>query len=141
MKLNAMDKYDNPSAIRLASLKATSLMCQSFFMCLGLYLNYKETQQTLTYLKDLIETNHIFLKLFEQFAKSNRHLVVQNKLKVPQMRKKSKSKKKKDEEKEETPPPSFDEIAVEITLQETPSLTDDVVPFDAASDLPMDDQK
>ncbi|EFX80319.1 putative TIMEOUT/TIM-2 protein, partial [Daphnia pulex] len=144
MTLNAMDKYGSES-IRNSSrvLKSNVFYVPEYReMCLVLLLNYKENQHSLTYLKDLVETNHIFLKLFEQFAKGNRHLVVQNKSKVPQKRKKSKPKKKKSEE-EETPPPIFDEIAVEISsaLQEKPSLTDDVVPFDAASDLPMDDQR
>jgi timeless len=79
----------------------------------------------------LVETNHIFLKLFEQFAKSNRHLAVQNKF----------SKEEQTEEKK-TPPPTFNEIAKEISsaLQEKPSsLTDDVVLFDA--DFPIDDQR
>ncbi len=139
-----MDKYGSES-IRNSSrvLKSNVFYVPEYReMCLVLLLNYKENQHSLTYLKDLVETNHIFLKLFEQFAKGNRHLVVQNKSKVPQKRKKSKPKKKKSEE-EETPPPIFDEIAVEISsaLQEKPSLTDDVVPFDAASDLPMDDQR
>ena len=144
MTLNAMDKSSSES-IRNSSrvLKSNVFYVPEYReMCLVLLLNYKETQHSLTYLKDLIETNHIFLKLFEQFAKGNRHLVVQNKAKAPQKRKKSKPKKTK-EDKEDTPPPSFDEIAVEISsaLQEIPSLTDDVVPFDAASDLPMDDQR
>jgi len=143
MTLNAMDKCSSES-IRNSSrvLKSNVFYVPEYReMCLVLLLNYKENQHSLTYLKDLVETNHIFLKLFEQFAKGNRHLVVQNKSKVPQKRKKSKQKKKKSEG--ETPPPSFDEIAVEISsaLQEKPSLTDDVVPFDAASDLPMDDQR
>jgi timeless len=83
-------------------------------MCLVLLLNFKENQHSLTYLKDLVETNHIFLKLFEQFAKSNRHLAVQNKF----------SKEEQTEEKK-TPPPTFNEIAKEISsaLQEKPSLT------------------
>lgn len=145
MTLNAMDKSSSES-IRSSSrvLKSNVFYVPEYReMCLVLLLNYKETQHSLNYLKDLVETNHIFLKLFEQFAKGNRHLVVQNKSKVPQKRKKNKQKKNKSEKEELTPPPTFDEIAVEISaaLQENPSLTDDVVPFDAASDLSMDDQR
>lgn len=151
MTLSAMDKY-GPDSVRKSSqvIKSNVFYVPEYReMCLGLLQNYKETQHSLAYLKDLIETNHIFLKLFEDFCKSNRHVVVQKKSRAPVKRKKKKSSKKKSDDPLPTaeaslpPPPTFEEIAEEITaaLQEQPTLPDDIIPFDAASDVPMDDQK
>jgi timeless len=127
MTLNGSESILNSSRVLKSNVFYVSEYRE---MCLVLLLNYKENQHSLTYLKDLVETNHIFLKLFEQFAKSYWHLAVQKKF----------SKEEQTEEKE-TPPPTFNEIALEISsaLQEKPSLTDDVVHFDA--DLPIDDQR
>lgn len=144
MNLNAMDKYGSETVRKSSHVLKSNVFYVPEYreLCLVLLQNYKETQHSLAYLKDLVETNHIFLKLFEQFGKGKRHLIVQNKSKAPQKRKKSKKKKLEGEE-TTTPPPTFDEIAVEISsaLQEQPTLPDDISPYDAASDLPMDDKK
>ena len=148
MTLSAMDKYGNESVRNSSRILKSNVFYVPEYreMCLVLLQNYKETQHSISYLKDLVETTHIFLKLFEVFGKGNRHLLVQKKTKAPKKRKKSKPKKKPegDETTTAAPPPTFDEIAGEISsaLQESlPTLSDEIIPFDAASDLSMDDQK
>lgn len=44
------------------------------------------------YLKDLIESNHVFIKMLEHYCKRHRSLVVQKKPKVVKRKKKPKSK-------------------------------------------------
>lgn len=151
MTLSAMDKCGDERVVNASRVLKSNVFYVPEYreMCLVLLQNYKETQHSLAYLKDLVETNHIFLKLFEQFAKENRRLVVQKKTKATRKRKKNKKTKKSEGDEtlasssESQPPPSFDEIAGEIsaTLLQEPALPDDIIPFDAASDLPMDDQK
>lgn len=153
MTLSAMDKCGCPNVVNSSRVLKSNVFYVPEYreMCLVLLQNYKETKHSLTYLKDLVETNHIFLKLFEQFAKVNRHILVQKKSRAPRKRTKSKKSKKKsagDENQETTATdlssmPTFDEIAAEIssTLLEKPTLPDDIIPFDAASDLSMNDQK
>lgn len=149
LTLGAMDKYGS-QAVQNSSrvLKSNVFYVPEYReLCIVLLQNYKESKHSVAYLKDLVETTHIFLKLFEQFAKDNRHIVVQKKTKAARKRKKNKSKKKTGDEETTTtapqPVPTFDEIAGEISsaLLEQPTLPDDVIPFDATSDLPMDDQK
>lgn len=43
------------------------------------------------YLTDLIESNHIFMKILEHFCKRHRSLVVQKKVKLQKRKKKTKS--------------------------------------------------
>lgn len=150
MTLSAMDKHGCERVVSSSRVLKSNVFYVPEYreMCLVLLQNYKETQHSLAYLKDLVETNHIFLKLFEQFGKENRRLVVQKKTKVTKKRKKNKKTAEKksaggDETSNAASMSSFDEIAGEIssTLLQEPTLPDDVIPFDAASDLPMDDQK
>lgn len=144
--LGAMDKYATEN-VRNSSkvLKGNIFYVPEYReMCLVLLQSYKEHHHSLAYLKDLVETNHIFLKLFQEYCQTNRHVVIQNK-KTKRVKKKSKTKKKETNETTVStdPPVPFDEIAVEISsaLQEESSLPDGISPFDAASDLSMEDQK
>lgn len=118
-------------------------------MCLVLLQAYKEAQHSLAYLKDLVETTHIFLKLFQDYCQANRHVIVQKKGRTKGKKgKSSKGKKKKTKGNEEgadgaSPSVSFDEISGEISkvLQEETSLPGGEAPFDPASDLSMEDQR
>lgn len=152
MTLSAMDKYGSES-VRKSSrvLKGNIFYVPEYReMCLVLLQNYKEVKHSIDYLKDLVETAHVFLKLFEDYSKSNGRIIVQKKTKVLTKRKKKsksagKSKASETPEVNESPTSltSFEDVAHDISaaLQERPALPDEHVPFDAASDLSMDDQK
>ena len=49
-------------------------------LCLQQLNIYNETKMSLSYLKDLVETTHVFMKLMESMSKSN-HLMVKSKKK------------------------------------------------------------
>lgn len=148
MTISVMDKHQNESVKNSARVLKGNLFYVLEYreMCLVLLQNYKEDQFSLSYLKDLIETTHIFLKLFQDYGKSNRHLIVQKKARsIKKKRKRNKNGEKSEPNSSAIPlaTTSFDEIAAEISsaLEESHSLPDNVSPFDAASDLSMDDQK
>lgn len=44
-----------------------------------LFRNYYEVFQTKCFLRDLVETTHVYLRLLEQYCSQNRHVVVQEK--------------------------------------------------------------
>lgn len=44
---------------------------------LTLLRKYDETRQPLSYLKDLVESTHLFLRMLERFCKGRKNLMVQ----------------------------------------------------------------
>uniref|UniRef100_A0A3P9PI13 Timeless circadian clock n=1 Tax=Poecilia reticulata TaxID=8081 RepID=A0A3P9PI13_POERE len=110
---------------------------------LTLLRKYDETKQPLSYLKDLVESTHLFLRMLERFCKGRKNLIVQRK-KV----KRRKSQAKKKQPAQETSPEVLEETwkAVEEELRATEfqlsaSLTESIVPFDAASETPLEEQR
>ena len=104
---------------------------------------------SISYLKDLVETTHVFLKLMECMAKS-KHLMVRSK----KMKKKRPNPAKKagnippgvdgDLHRQQTNEDICDKISSQLSsyLQgSTADLPNNISPFDAASDIPIDDQK
>lgn len=149
MTINAMDRYGSDEVKRSSRVLKSNIFYVLEYreMCMVLLQNYKETQHSVSYLKDLVETTHIFLKLFETQAQGTRHFMIQRKARAKIKRKKNKSKStdKVDGPQADAsaPPPEFDEIAGEISeaLQQQPELPAGMRPYDPLSDAPMDDQK
>ncbi|KAG5899963.1 hypothetical protein JTB14_034534 [Gonioctena quinquepunctata] len=106
---------------------------------LTLLINYDELKMSNVYLKDLIETQHIFLKMFESFYKQEGSLMVRKKVKG----KKKKSKKPKEKPQVETNlERQWDEASPQLSaVLESGQLPSCAVPFDAASEVPIDEQK
>ncbi|KAM5179479.1 protein timeless homolog [Mantella aurantiaca] len=109
---------------------------------LALFRKFDETKQPRSFLKDLVETTHLFLKMLEKFCKGKRSIMVQNR----RVKKKKKKKPSRSEEKQKTPE-ELEEIWK--TLSErlsscataAESLPEEVVPFDAASEIPVEEQR
>ena len=145
-----MDRYGSDEVKRSSRILKGNIFYVLEYreMCMVLLQNYKETQHSISYLKDLVETTHIFLKLFETHTQGTRHFMIQKKVRARRKRKKTKSKKNGESQVEETtvnavPPPEFDEIAAEITgvVQQGSELPDGMRPYDPLNEAPMDDQK
>lgn len=103
-----------------------------------LLIMYDELQMTDLYLKDLMETQHLFLKMFEVYCRTEGTIMV---------KKKSKSKtKRKSENKVKIMDLNLDEMwdeassQISAILESGEELLTDV-PFDAACDIPIDQQK
>lgn len=109
---------------------------------LALFRKFDETKQPRTFLKDLVETTHLFLKMLEKFCKGKSTVMVQS-------RKVKRKKKKKPSRREEQPktPEELEEIwrSLSEKLQScamgSESLPDEIVPFDAASEIPVEEQR
>ncbi|XP_031631724.1 protein timeless homolog [Contarinia nasturtii] len=112
--------------------------------------SYNENRNSKTYMRDVVETTHIFFKLMEKFC--NGSVVVQDKRKA---RNKGNKKKKptkssshgnEEGEDEQTTEDKWAVIASEIAAvlsMESPTLPEEEhpLPFDAVSEKPLEDQK
>jgi len=118
-------------------------------LCLQQLSSYNPDRMSVGYLTDLVATTHVFLKLMEHMSK-NKHLIVSKKSKKKPRGKKAGGAKKAGggagvaEGERERNEDKWEAVSGELSalLQgRGPSLPHDVVPFDAASDVPLDDQK
>ncbi|CAH2224370.1 timeless homolog [Pelobates cultripes] len=109
---------------------------------LALFRKFDETKQPRSFLKDLVETTHLFLKMLEKFCKTKGTIVVQNR-----RVKKKKKKRKQSSEEQHKSPEELEEIWKSISeeLKEcvvgSKDLPEAVVPFDAASEIPVEEQR
>ncbi|KAF0883335.1 protein timeless homolog [Crocuta crocuta] len=113
---------------------------------LALFRKFDERCQPRSFLRDLVETTHLFLKMLERFCRSRGNLVVQNK------RKKRKKKKKVLDQ-----PVASDNVSysageleamwpslaeqLQCSAQDPELSLDSMVPFDAASEVPVEEQR
>ncbi|XP_047405854.1 protein timeless homolog [Sciurus carolinensis] len=113
---------------------------------LALFRKFDERCQPRSFLRDLVETTHLFLKMLERFCRSRGNLMVQNKRK-----KRKKKKKVLDQavasgnvpytpEELETMWPTLAE-QLQCCAQDPDLSVDYVVPFDAASEVPVEEQR
>ncbi|KAM6215560.1 protein timeless homolog [Rhynchocyon petersi] len=113
---------------------------------LALFRKFDERWQPRSFLRDLVETTHLFLKMLERFCQSRGNLMVQNK------RKKRKKKKKELDQPAASAnvPCSPEELEVmwptlaeqlQCCIQAPEFIVDAVVPFDAASEVPVEEQR
>ncbi|XP_047983993.1 protein timeless homolog isoform X2 [Leguminivora glycinivorella] len=102
-------------------------------------LSYDENKMPRTYLVDLVETVHLFLKMLEHYVKKT-GLVVQKKVK-----RKAKSKKKKRPVEKPQPSrveiPEWEELRAQLAVVLAAGVEECPPPFDAASDQTIDQQK
>ncbi|XP_029338684.1 protein timeless homolog isoform X3 [Mus caroli] len=110
---------------------------------LALFRKFDERYHPRSFLQDLVETTHLFLKMLERFCRSRGNLMVQNK------RKKRKKKKKVQDqgvafsqspgELEAMWPALAEQL---LQCAQDPELSvDPIVPFDAASEVPVEEQR
>ncbi|XP_025415567.1 protein timeless homolog isoform X4 [Sipha flava] len=126
---------------------ARTILTNLFYMVeyrdliLSLINLYDEVKFSHMYLKDLIETNHVFMKLLEHIGKKQRNLIVLCKAKT-KVSKKSKSLPHNTPEDDDTLWNNLSPGLKEII--EIPDLIIDATeakPYDPISEVPMEDQK
>uniref|UniRef100_A0A674BGR9 Timeless circadian clock n=1 Tax=Salmo trutta TaxID=8032 RepID=A0A674BGR9_SALTR len=98
---------------------------------LTLLRKFDETKQPRTFLRDLVESTHLFLRMLERFCKGRNNLVVQKRVK------RKKSKGRKNPTAAETTPEALEETWGALSE----ALTEGAVPFDAASETPLEEQR
>ncbi|XP_068081977.1 protein timeless homolog [Anabrus simplex] len=145
MTLMAMDKSGDPSVQESARVIKSNIFYVIEYreLILTLMLNFDEIKMSRGYLKDLLETTHIFLKLLEHFCSRSRGVVVQQKQKARSRKKQKSSTANSQTATVQSGAELWIEMEPQITtiLQTPESIPDDVVPFDPTSDIPVDDQK
>uniref|UniRef100_A0A668A7X9 Timeless circadian clock n=1 Tax=Myripristis murdjan TaxID=586833 RepID=A0A668A7X9_9TELE len=122
------------------------IKCNIFYLMeyreifLTLLRKFDETRQPSSFLKDLVESTHLFLRMLERFCKGRKNLMVQK-----AKRKKARGQKKPTVE---TTPEDLEETwkMVEEELRATgfqlsEGLTESIVPFDATSETPPEEQR
>lgn len=149
-----MDKYGDESVKESSRVIKSNVFYLPEYreLCFGLLNTYDQVKLSKLYLKDLVETNHLFLKMLEDFATSTRRIIVKTKGKRKKKAKNSKNTKKSRrgatkniEELEEYWTSVYEEISsavIAIGSEEDPELENvNIIPFDAASEVPIDEQK
>ncbi|XP_014669894.1 PREDICTED: protein timeless homolog [Priapulus caudatus] len=142
-----MDKSSEPSIVESARVIKSNIFYVPEYkdIFLALLRKYDSTKQPRSFLKDIVETNHLFMRMMEKFCQSNSHVMVQAK------RKKKKKKKKQAKPQNTDGGPTeqqlediWDEVSGELSAIFQNRADDPlpmVAPFDAASDAPVDQQK
>uniref|UniRef100_A0A674IMX8 Timeless circadian regulator n=1 Tax=Terrapene triunguis TaxID=2587831 RepID=A0A674IMX8_9SAUR len=111
---------------------------------LALFRKFEESRQPRCFLRDLVETTHLFLKMLEAFCRGRNNLVVQSKRvrrkKQPRAsRAAPPAQPRAPQELEELWPSLAEQLGA--CAQGAEPLPEDVVPFDAASETPVEEQR
>ncbi|KAL4229318.1 hypothetical protein ACF0H5_012360 [Mactra antiquata] len=148
LTLDSMDKSGDSTLMESSKVIKGNIFYMMEFrdIFLTLLRHFDQNRQSRSYLKDLVETTHMFLKMLEQFSKKTGHLVVQKKkTKSGGRKKKAKNQSNQGyiEPSEEDLNDLWDEISSELSaiFQGRKDLPDDVTPFDAASEIDVDQQR
>lgn len=90
LTLGAMDKSPDESVKQSSSVIKSNIFYQIEYreFIYQFLVNYSPLKCSTEYLVDLIETQHVFLKMLEAFCRGNRSIVVQKKQKVKRKKKK-----------------------------------------------------
>ncbi|XP_029007427.1 protein timeless homolog [Betta splendens] len=144
LTVNEMDRSQDESIQQSSNVIKSNIFYLMEYreIFLTLLRKYDETTQPLSYLKDLVESTHLFLRMLERFCKGRKNLMVQKK----KRRKRSRGAKKSSAL--EVTPESLEETwkIVEEELrasgfQLSESLAERLVPFDATSETPFEEQR
>ncbi|XP_036958172.1 protein timeless homolog [Acanthopagrus latus] len=145
LTVNEMDNSKDESIRQSSSVIKSNIFYLMEYreIFLTLLRKYDETSQPQSYLKDLVESTHLFLRMLEHFCKGRKNLMVQ--------KKKVKRKRSRGERKSlapDTSPEALEETwrIVEEELkasgfQLSEALTESIVPFDATSETPLEEQR
>ncbi|XP_072238481.1 protein timeless homolog [Leuresthes tenuis] len=145
LTVNEMDRSHDESIRQSSNVVKSNIfyMMEYREIFLTLLRKYDETKQPHSYLKDLVESTHLFLRMLERFCKGRKNLIVQRK-----RVKRRKSRGKKTQPVAETSPEALEETwkIVEEELRATgfqlsESLSESIVPFDATSETPLEEQR
>ncbi|XP_029357808.1 protein timeless homolog isoform X2 [Echeneis naucrates] len=145
LNVNEMDRSQDESIRQSSNVIKSNIFYLMEYreIFLTLLRKFDETRQPYSYLKDLVESTHLFLRMLERFCKGRKNLMVQRK----KVRRK-KSRVEKNLPTLETSPETLAETwkTVEEELKASgfklsESLTEGIVPFDATSETPLEEQR
>lgn len=135
--LAAMDSSPDEKVQEAAKVLKGTLFYMPEYREVVLYLllNFNECVQPISYLRDLAETVHVYLKMLEQFSKKHLHVIVKDKKKRRKKKSKSKAKKNQhggDNSADDDEQMFWLEVANDLSaaIQGMAELPSDVTPFD-----------
>lgn len=143
LTVNEMDRSKVDNIRHSASVIKSNIFYLMEFreIFLTLLRKFDERTQPRSFLKDLVESTHLFLKMLERFCKGRNNLVVQKK-KVK--RRKRSQKTVQPEMTTEDLEQTFQIVSEELRasgFQLSESLSEGIVPFDAAAETPVNEQR
>ncbi|XP_061840732.1 protein timeless homolog [Nerophis lumbriciformis] len=145
LTVNEMDRSHDGSIRHSANVIKSNIFYLMEYreIFLTLLRKYDETKQPQSYLKDLVESTHLFLRMLERFSKGRKNLIVQKK-----HAKRKKTKGAANQPAVDRSPEALAEtwkIVEEelrgIHFKLSQSLTEGTVPFDASSETPLEEQR
>ncbi|KAK1901642.1 Protein timeless like [Dissostichus eleginoides] len=127
LTVNEMDRSQDESIRQSSSVIKSNIFYLMEYreIFVTLLRKYDETKQPHSYLIDLVESTHLFMRMLERFCKGRNNLMVQ--------KKKSGGSGRELED--------CGGRAEGLGFQLSESLTEGIVPFDATSETPLEDQR
>ncbi|XP_063619541.1 protein timeless homolog [Cydia splendana] len=140
--LLAMDKSTDPSVKESAKVLKSNIFYVLEYreFILTTCLSYDENKMPRSYLVDLVETVHLFLKMLEHYVKKT-GLVVQKKVKRKAKSKKKKRAVERPQPSQQVEIPEWEELRAQLAVVLGAGVDECPPPFDAASDQTVDQQK
>uniref|UniRef100_A0A3B1IWF9 Timeless circadian clock n=1 Tax=Astyanax mexicanus TaxID=7994 RepID=A0A3B1IWF9_ASTMX len=144
MTVNEMDHSKDENIRQSANVIKSNIFYLMEYreIFLTLLRKFDERMQPRSFLRDLVESTHLFLRMLERFCKGRNNLLVQKK------KAKRTTRKKKPSAPTENTPEALEEtwkiISEELQscgFQLSEALTEGAVPFDAASEIPVTEQR
>uniref|UniRef100_A0A8C4EBT3 Timeless circadian clock n=1 Tax=Dicentrarchus labrax TaxID=13489 RepID=A0A8C4EBT3_DICLA len=143
LTVNEMDRSQDESIRHSSNVIKSNIFYLMEYreIFLTLLRKFDETKQPHSYLKDLVESTHLFLRMLERFCKGRRNLIVQvRSCKVKRRRSRGDKKPSAAETSPEALAETWKIVEEELkTLSE--SLMESIVPFDATSETPLEEQR
>ncbi|XP_035517509.1 protein timeless homolog [Morone saxatilis] len=145
LTVNEMDRSQDESIRHSSNVIKSNIFYLMEYreIFLTLLRKYDETKQPHSYLKDLVESTHLFLRMLERFCKGHRNLIVQKK-KVKRKRSRGDKKPSAAETSPEALAETWKIVEEELKtagFQLSESLMESIVPFDATSETPLEEQR
>ncbi|XP_072522600.1 protein timeless homolog isoform X2 [Salminus brasiliensis] len=144
LTVNEMDRSKDENIRQSASVIKSNIFYLMEYreIFLTLLRKFDERMQPRSFLRDLVESTHLFLRMLERFCKGRNNLLVQKK------KAKRPKRKKKPSAPTENTPEALEEtwkiVSEELQacgFQLSEALTEGAVPFDAASEIPVTEQR
>ncbi|XP_060714550.1 protein timeless homolog [Tachysurus vachellii] len=144
MTINEMDHSKDENIRQSANVIKTNIFYLMEFreIFLTLLRKFDERMQPRSFLRDLVESTHLFLRMLERFCKGRNNLLVQKK--KTKRRKKKKSSSTQIENTPEALEETWQIVSQELRtsgFQLSEALREGVVPFDATSAVPVTEQR
>ncbi|KAG1931105.1 protein timeless homolog [Pimephales promelas] len=143
LTVNEMDRSKDENIRHSSSVIKSNIFYLMEFreIFLTLLRKFDERMQPRSFLRDLVESTHLFLRMLERFCKGRNNLVVQKRrVKRRKRSKKSLQTEPSTEDLEQTWQIVSQEL-ISSGFQLSESLAEGVVPFDAASETPVSEQR